>query len=180
MLALANKRRIKSERETMATNAYTLARGRQSSTLARVTQVLDAFASRDGDGEILTALRHYPAREAQWESFPEWVNPDLHAAYNAKGIKQLYSHQAGAAQAVHAGKNIVIVTPTASGKTLCYNLPVLNAILVNDDTRALYLFPTKALAQDQLAELHDLNARLENRVGVFTYDGDTPTDARKA
>src|SRR5258708_36455470 len=73
-----------------------------------------------------------------------------------------------------------MVTPTASGKTLCYNLPVLDAILANDYTRPLYLFPTKALAQDQLAELHDLNGRLENRVGVFNYDGDTPTDARKA
>ena len=164
----------------MVTNAYSLARVRQSSTLARVTQVLDAFASRDRDGEVLTAVRHYPAREAQWADFPEWINADLRAAYNAKGIQQLYSHQAAAAETVHGGKNLVIVTPTASGKTLCYNLPILNAILDNDDTRALYLFPTKALAQDQLAELHDVNTRLENRVGVFTYDGDTPTDARKA
>jgi DEAD/DEAH box helicase domain-containing protein len=75
---------------------------------------------------------------------------------------------------------VVIVTPTASGKTLCYNLPVLNAILGDSDTRALYLFPTKALAQDQLAELHDLNQRLDHGFGVFTYDGDTPADARKA
>jgi ATP-dependent helicase YprA (DUF1998 family) len=73
-----------------------------------------------------------------------------------------------------------VVTPTASGKTLCYNLPVLNAVLENPDTRALYLFPTKALAQDQLAELHDLAKRLDDRFGVFTYDGDTPSDARKA
>jgi len=164
----------------MASNAYSLARAGSSSTLARVTEVLDTFAARDRDGETLTAVRHYPAREAQWAEFPEWVHADLRAAYNAKGILQLYTHQAAAAEAVHAGKNVVIVTPTASGKTLCYNLPVLDAILANDDTRALYLFPTKALAQDQLAELHDLNGRLENRVGVFTYDGDTPTDARKA
>jgi DEAD/DEAH box helicase domain-containing protein len=164
----------------MAGNAFSLARAGNSSTLARVTQVLDSFAARDRDGEILTAVRHYPAQEAQWAEFPGWVRAELRAAYNAKGIRQLYTHQAEAAQAVHAGKNVVIVTPTASGKTLCYNLPVLNAILANDDTRALYLFPTKALAQDQLAELHDLNGRLENRVGVFTYDGDTPTDARKA
>ena len=151
-----------------------------SSPLARVSQVLDTFASRDHTGEVLTAVRHFPAREAQWADFPEWVNADLRAAYNAKGIRQLYTHQAAAAEAVHAGKNVVIVTPTASGKTLCYNLPVLNAILENPDTRALYLFPTKALAQDQLAELHDLNQRLDNRFGVFTYDGDTPSDARKA
>jgi DEAD/DEAH box helicase domain-containing protein len=166
--------------ETMASNAFSLARAGNSSTLARVTQVLDTFAARDRDGETLTAVRHYPAREPQWAKFPEWVHADLRAAYNAKGIRQLYTHQAAAAEAVHSGKNVVIVTPTASGKTLCYNLPVLNAILANDDTRALYLFPTKALAQDQLAELHDLNGRMENRVGVFTYDGDTPTDARKA
>jgi DEAD/DEAH box helicase domain-containing protein len=153
---------------------------RTSSPLARVSQVLDTFASRDHTGEVLTAVRHYPAREAQWADFPGWLSADLRTAYNAKGIRQLYTHQAAAAEAVHAGKNVVIVTPTASGKTLCYNLPVLDAILADADTRALYLFPTKALAQDQLAELYDLNQRLENRFGVFTYDGDTPSDARKS
>jgi DEAD/DEAH box helicase domain-containing protein len=151
-----------------------------SSAITRVHQVLDALAARDVRGEILTAVRHFPAREAQWADFPAWVHTDLAAAYEAKGIRRLYSHQAAAAETVHAGKNVVIVTPTASGKTLCYNLPILNAILENPDSRALYLFPTKALAQDQLAELYDLNQRLENRFGVFTYDGDTPSDARKA
>jgi DEAD/DEAH box helicase domain-containing protein len=151
-----------------------------TTSLERVSQVLDTFASRDSSGEILTAVRHYPARAAQWAEFPAWVHEDLRAAYTAKGIRQLYTHQAAAAEAVHAGKNVVIVTPTASGKTLCYNLPILDAILGDSDTRALYLFPTKALAQDQLAELYDLNQRLENRFGVFTYDGDTPSDARKA
>jgi DEAD/DEAH box helicase domain-containing protein len=149
-------------------------------SLARVSEVLDTFAERDANGEILTAVRHYPARAAEWAEFPDWMQGDLRAAYAAKGIRKLYTHQAAAAEAVHAGKNVVIVTPTASGKTLCYNLPVLDAILGDSDTRALYLFPTKALAQDQLAELYDLNQRLENRFGVFTYDGDTPGDARKA
>jgi DEAD/DEAH box helicase domain-containing protein len=153
---------------------------RGSSTLARVNQVLDGFTARDHAGELLTAVRHYPARAAQWAEFPEWVQADLRSAYGAKGIHQLYTHQAAAAEAVHAGKNVVIVTPTASGKTLCYNLPVLDAILGDDDTRAMYLFPTKALAQDQLTELHDLNQKVANRIGVFTYDGDTPSDARKA
>jgi DEAD/DEAH box helicase domain-containing protein len=111
---------------------------------------------------------------------PEWVRSDLCEAYSAKGISQLYSHQAATAELVHNGKNVVVVTPTASGKTLCYNLPVLNEVLENPDTRALYLFPTKALAQDQLAELHDLGTKLDDRFGVFTYDGDTPSDARKA
>ena len=154
-------------------------RAGQRSAIARVHEVLDGFASRDKNGEVFTAVRHFPARESQWADFPEWVNANLVSAYNAKGVRRLYSHQAAAAEAVHAGKNVVIVTPTASGKTLCYNLPVLNAVLENSDTRALYLFPTKALAQDQLAELYDLNQRLENCFGVFTYDGDTPADARK-
>jgi DEAD/DEAH box helicase domain-containing protein len=152
----------------------------RSTAIARVHQVLDVLAARDVHGEILTAVRHFPAREAQWAEFPAWVHSDLAAAYDHKGIRRLYSHQAAAAETVHAAKNVVIVTPTASGKTLCYNLPILNAILENPDSRALYLFPTKALAQDQLVELHDLNLRLENRLGVFTYDGDTPSDARKA
>ncbi|GAC1619098.1 MAG: ATP-dependent helicase MrfA [Candidatus Acidiferrum sp.] len=152
---------------------------RHSTSIARVHEVLEVFAERDLTGEILTAVRHFPAREAQWADFPVWVRDDLRAAYAAKGIRRLYSHQAAAAETAHAGKNAVIVTPTASGKTLCYNLPVLNSILENNDTRALYLFPTKALAQDQLAELHDINQRLGDRVGVFTYDGDTPADARK-
>ncbi len=148
--------------------------------MTRVHEVLDGIAARDRSGETLTAVRHFPAREAQWAEFPDWAHADLVAAYAEKGIRRLYTHQAAAAEAVHAGKNVVIVTPTASGKTLCYNLPVLNAVLEDADTRALYLFPTKALAQDQLAELHDLNQRLGDRIGVFTYDGDTPADARKA
>src|SRR6266436_94892 len=150
------------------------------SSVARVREVLDIFAAKDINGEVLTAVRYFPAREAKWAEFPSWVHADLVAAYDAKGIRQLYTHQAIAAEAVHLGKNVVVVTPTASGKTLCYNLPILNSILENTDTRALYLFPTKALAQDQLAELYDLNQRLDNRFGVFTYDGDTPADARKA
>ena len=164
----------------MGTTDSPLERVSAATSLALVHEVLEAFASRDSHGDILTAVRHFPARAAEWADFPEWVHRDLVAAYAAKGIGQLYSHQAAAAEAVHAGKNVVVVTPTASGKTLCYNLPVLNAVLENSDTRALYLFPTKALAQDQLAELHDLNQRLENRFGVFTYDGDTPSDARKS
>jgi DEAD/DEAH box helicase domain-containing protein len=153
---------------------------RQSSSITRVQEVIDGFALRDRDGETLTAVRHFPARAAQWAEFPAWVHGDLRAAYNAKEIERLYSHQAAAAEAAHTGKDVVVVTPTASGKTLCYNLPVVHAILENPDTRAIYLFPTKALAQDQLAEIHDLNQRLDNKFGVFTYDGDTPSDARKA
>ncbi len=153
---------------------------RPQSTLATVEEVLQALAARYRSDEVLTAIKHIPAREAQFRSMPAWVRPELAAAYRAKGIDQLYSHQATAAETARAGKDFVVVTPTASGKTLCYNLPILNAVLENADTRALYLFPTKALAQDQLAELHDLAQRLDDSFGVFTYDGDTPSDARKA
>ena len=153
---------------------------RDSVALARVREIVEQLAARDRSGEVLTAVHHIPAREAKFAPMPDWVRADLAAVYGEKGVGQLYSHQAVAAAAVHAGRNTVVVTPTASGKTLCYNLPVLNAVLENSNTRALYLFPTKALAQDQLSELHDLSARLDHRFGVFTYDGDTPADARKA
>jgi len=153
---------------------------RPRTTLETVQEALGALVARYRTDEVLTAVRHIPAREAQFRAMPAWVRPELAAAYHAKGIEKLYTHQAAAAELAHAGKDFVVVTPTASGKTLCYNLPVLNAVLENADTRALYLFPTKALAQDQLAELHDLAKRLDDCFGVFTYDGDTPSDARRA
>ncbi len=150
------------------------------STIGTVLEALASLAGRYQTDEVLTAVRQIPAREAQYRPMPAWVRAEVAEAYRQKGIEKLYSHQAAAAELAHGGKNFVVVTPTASGKTLCYNLPVLNAVVENTDTRALYLFPTKALAQDQLAELHDLATRLDDRFGVFTYDGDTPSDARKA
>jgi DEAD/DEAH box helicase domain-containing protein len=148
--------------------------------LDTIHDALGALAARYRADEVLTAVKLIPAREAIFRPMPSWVRPELAEAYRGKGIDQLYSHQAEAAELAREGKNFVVVTPTASGKTLCYNLPVLNGVLENGDARALYLYPTKALAQDQLAELHDLATRLDDRFGVFTYDGDTPSDARKA
>ena len=130
------------------TQSLAVQRAALPASVTRVNDVLDEIVARDQRGEILTAVRHFPAREAQWAGFPDWVNAGLVHTYAAKEISRLYTHQAEAAEAVHAGKNVVIVTPTASGKTLCYNLPVLHDVLENADTRALYLFPTKALAQD--------------------------------
>ena len=163
----------------MTTSQQALA-PRSSTNLATVQEILGTLVARYRTDEVLTAVREIPAREAVFRPMPDWARTELAEAYRTKGIKELYSHQAATAELVHSGKNVVVVTPTASGKTLCYNLPVLNAVLENPDTRALYLFPTKALAQDQLAELHDLAQRLDDRFGVFTYDGDTPQDARKA
>jgi DEAD/DEAH box helicase domain-containing protein len=153
-------------------------RGR--TTLDVIQEALGELAARDRASKVLTAVKHTPAREAKFAAMPAWVRQKLAEAYCSKGVAQLYAHQAAAVEQVRAGQNVVAVTPTASGKTLCYNLPVLNALLENADTRALYMFPTKALAQDQLAELHDLATRLEDQFGVFTYDGDTPGDARRA
>jgi DEAD/DEAH box helicase domain-containing protein len=125
-----------------------------------------------------------PARDAEFAAFPEGVDPILREVLQGRGIERLYTHQATAIEHVLAGRNVVITTPTASGKTLCYNAPILSAVLRDPATRALYLFPTKALAQDQLAELHELSSQLSQRsdreIAVFTYDGDTPQDARRA
>jgi DEAD/DEAH box helicase domain-containing protein len=135
------------------------------------------------DGWV-TAVRRMPARPAEYAPFPEGVDTRLRQVLGTRGIDQLYTHQATSVAHALAGRNVVITTPTASGKTLCYNAPVLSAILQDPSARALYLFPTKALAQDQLAELHELADRLSQlsalEIGVFTYDGDTPQDARRA
>src|ERR1700740_430996 len=153
---------------------------RRPASLETVHNILGSLVARYRQEEVLTAVRKIPAREAKFRPIPGWVTSALSEVYQAKGIQELYSHQAATAELVRDGKNVVVVTPTASGKTLCYNLPILNEVLENPDTRALYLFPTKGLAQDQLAELQDLGTRLDDSFGVFTYDGDTPSDARKA
>src|SRR5438105_12573886 len=153
---------------------------RSPASLEMVHNILGTLVARFRQEEVLTAVRQIPARAAKFRPMPAWVASALAEAYQAKGIWDLYSHQASTAELVRDGKNAVVVTPTASGKTLCYNLAVLNAVLENPDSRALYLFPTKALAQDQLAELQDLAKRLDDTFGVFTYDGDTPGDARRA
>ncbi|MGH9142064.1 MAG: DEAD/DEAH box helicase, partial [Vicinamibacterales bacterium] len=144
---------------------------------------LERIGGRDGDRPDtpdlhVTAVRRLPAVAAQLVAFPESLDPRLKSALQARGVEQLYTHQAEAIEHTLAGRHTVVVTPTASGKTLCYNAPVLNAILKDPSSRALYLFPTKALAQDQLAELHAMCEALTG-IGVFTYDGDTPQDARR-
>ena len=121
-----------------------------------------------------------PGRAAQFASLPSDLRPELVGALARRGIERLYSHQAEAYAAVRSGRHLCVVTPTASGKTLCYNLPVLQRLLEDPEKRALYLFPTKALAQDQLAELGALKSGLPIDVRVDTYDGDTPPGRRTA
>ena len=130
--------------------------------------------------ENVVRWEELPAREAKYADFPEGFDPRLRAVLEKRGIHRLYTHQAHALREVAAGKDITVVTPTASGKTMCYNLPVLSAIMQNPDARALYLFPTKALSADQVSELYELIEAMGIDIKTYTYDGDTPAAARRA
>lgn len=122
----------------------------------------------------------FPEEPAKYADFPQEMDPRLIASLKQRGIERLYTHQAEAFTRVKKGEHVVVVTPTASGKTFCYNLPVLDRLLQDANSRALYLFPTKALAQDQWQELQGLVDRLQQGIKTFTYDGDTPVTARQA
>jgi DEAD/DEAH box helicase domain-containing protein len=130
-------------------------------------------------GARISARLTMPAQSAQLVDMPLDLEPRLAAALQRRGIARLYSHQREAWNELRAGRHVVVVTPTASGKTLCYNLPVLQSVLENK-AKALYLFPTKALSQDQVAEIIELNRAADLGVRAYTFDGDTPGDARKA
>ena len=142
-------------------------------------RILDDLLTSPSTGPCITASRHFPARAPVLTSFPSSLDPRIGEALRRRGIAELYSHQARAWELIEKGHHVVVVTPPASGKTLCYNLPALQALVHQPDARVLYLFPTKALAQDQLAELEEL-ARQLPEMRMFTYDGDTPQDARRA
>ncbi len=142
-------------------------------------EILDDLLISKETGPCIVASRHFPSRPAVYAPFPTTLDPRLRDALRARGIEQLYSHQARTWELVDKGHHVVVVTPTASGKTLCYNVPALHALLQEPDARILYLFPTKALAQDQLAELEAIAKTLPD-LRMFTYDGDTPQDTRRA
>lgn len=144
-----------------------------------IAEIRDKFPGPARLGGV-TAIHHVPARAAEFVPMPADLEPRLVQVLEGRGIRQLYSHQAEAFRLASESKNLVVVTPTASGKTLCYNLPILDTLVRNPDARALYLFPTKALSQDQLTELNRFSDELGDHVRTFTYDGDTPQDARKS
>jgi DEAD/DEAH box helicase domain-containing protein len=126
----------------------------------------------------ITHWRRLGARPARLAEFPPGVDPGLVAAVQRLGVERLYSHQSLAVEAALRGEHVVVTTPTASGKTLCYNLPVINRLMIEPKARALYLFPTKALAQDQLAALGALQGALDQKLAASAYDGDTPPSQR--
>src|SRR5262249_34025331 len=121
-----------------------------------------------------------PAREGVTAEFPDWTPPAVRDAYLRAGITSLWSHQREAVEHARAGRHVAVVTPTASGKTLCYNLPVLAAALDSPAGRALYLFPTKALSRDQLASFADLTRGFPRPLTAGVFDGDTPPAQRKS
>ena len=132
-------------------------------------------------GEVIThvtAWRVLDPRPPEYGEWPADLDARLATMLSTQGIRRLYVHQSCSVQHVLEGRNVVVVTPTASGKTLCYNLPVLNALLTDDQARALYLFPTKALAHDQLHTLEASIRALELNALVAAYDGDTPSSTR--
>jgi DEAD/DEAH box helicase domain-containing protein len=143
-------------------------------------QLVERLLADPGFRTNVTAWRYAPAREARYGPWPEALDRRLVDALGERGIRSLYTHQSAAVGAALGGEDVCVVTSTASGKTLCYNLPVLQTILDDPRARALYLFPTKALSQDQYAELHGLIGVLGADIKTFTYDGDTPVAARRA
>ncbi|NUM56522.1 MAG: DEAD/DEAH box helicase [Candidatus Hydrogenedentes bacterium] len=145
-----------------------------------VAQIIDRLKADASFRQNMTTWKTLPARPAKFAGYPERLNPKLVDGMKARGITNLYTHQREAIDAVLDGGHVCVVTPTASGKTLCYNAPVLNAIIGNPNARALYLFPTKALSQDQVAELQTTIDTLQVKIGTYTFDGDTPASARKA
>jgi len=130
--------------------------------------------------ELVVLDRELPARPARYAPMPARLHPRLAAGLRRRGIGNLYTHQVSSVELALAGQSLAVVTPTASGKSLCYLLPILDSVIRDPDATALMLFPTKALAQDQLQELRQLSDAVELELRTFTYDGDTPPGARSA
>lgn len=141
--------------------------------------MINDFKRSDDFKENIVHWHTIEAKEAKVVGFPECIHPSLIKALQQRGIHALYTHQREAYDSIMAGKSVVAVTPTASGKTLCYNLPVIESIIRNPNGRALYLFPTKALAQDQKSEINELIDEADLKINSYTYDGDTPANIRQ-
>ena len=148
--------------------------------MASLPKLLSHWRAEPTIGGNIVHWQSLPQKEADYLPFPENLHTSLTQALKAQGIEALYSHQAAAWEHARLGENLVVVTGTASGKTLAYNLPVLDRLIRVPEGRALYLFPTKALSQDQKNELDQLNHHLpqELRIPPAPYAGDTTQAAR--
>jgi DEAD/DEAH box helicase domain-containing protein len=145
-----------------------------------VRSVVDAWRASGSVRRCFTAERALPSAEAAFAPVPSALHESLHAALKGRGIAQLYTHQVEAIDAALAGQHVVVATPTASGKSLCFHLPVLNALIGDAEATSLFIYPTKALSRDQEHNLRELMRDAGLRAGASVYDGDTPADARRA
>lgn len=146
----------------------------------KMNELIQVFQNHEEYRNQIEYWHTIPAQAARTEEFPETIDFRIKGALAKKGVTSLYSHQASAYRAVMQKKeHIVAITPTASGKTLCYNLPVLQSIVENPSSRSLYIFPTKALAQDQKSEMNELINEIGLEIKSYTYDGDTPANIRQ-
>jgi DEAD/DEAH box helicase domain-containing protein len=148
--------------------------------LSALEDLIKEWLKSDRFGPYFTAETVQVPKKGEYADLPGWLDERLRRGLARDGIECLYSHQAGAMACIREGRDVVLVTPTASGKTYAYNLPVLQAILEDPTARALYVFPTKALTQDQYTQLHTLIDDMSVDIATHTYDGDTPADARMA
>ncbi len=142
--------------------------------------IVQELLSHPGMKDCAAHVHRFPAQPAQHGEWPENLAPELKAALLQRGMEKPYSHQETALRNAINGKSTVVVTPTASGKSLCYNVPVIQSVLEDDQARAIYLFPTKALSHDQYGELYELTKSCGREIKVYTYDGDTPPATRRA
>ncbi len=142
--------------------------------------LIDEFLHHPALGRCIEHVERIEARPPRYGDWPVAISPNVRGALAARGIERPYTHQADAISHALAGRNVVVVTPTASGKTTCYNVPVVESIYRDDKSRALYLFPTKALSHDQYNELYELTKASGKEIRVYTYDGDTPPATRRA
>src|SRR3954447_5563109 len=145
---------------------------------AGTVETLERLLADPEIAQAVVAHRVLPERAAQTAPFPGWLDKRLVRALHGQGIEMLYTHQAESLAALKRGEDIVVVTPTASGKSLCFNLPVLQSVTEDAAARALYLFPTKALSQDQLAAFREIAEAADIDVAAGFYDGDTPNPIR--
>ncbi len=139
---------------------------------------IEKMIAEPGIAESIVHVERIEAAEGRYADFPAGLDTRIRSALESRGVKRLYVHQRAAWDAARAERHVVVVTPTASGKTLCYNLPVVQALLESGTARALYLFPTKALSQDQQSELNEIALGGDLPVKICTYDGDTPSSLR--
>ncbi|HUS21396.1 MAG TPA: DEAD/DEAH box helicase, partial [Aeromicrobium sp.] len=145
---------------------------------AGTIETLERLLAQPEVAQAVVEHRVISERHAEVVPFPSWLDKRLVRALHARGIEMLYSHQGEAMGALRDGKDVVVVTPTASGKSLCYDIPVLQSVIDDPAARALYLFPTKALSQDQLASFRELATAADIAVAAGVYDGDTPVPIR--